>query len=71
MDCSLCSETEETLLRMQKLIRFEIELVYIEDDDELRERYGERVPVVVADGREVASAAVGEKALEAALSSAV
>jgi predicted thioredoxin/glutaredoxin len=53
---------------VQKLIQFEAEFVYIEDDDELYERYSQRVPVVVVDGREVASAPVDEARLQAVLS---
>jgi glutaredoxin len=67
-ECGLCAEAEEALLRVQKLIQFEAEFVYIEDDDELYERYSQRVPVVVVDGREVASAPVDEAGLQAVLS---
>ena len=70
-ECGLCAEAEEALLRVRKLIQFEAELVYIEDDDELYERYSQRVPVVVVDGKEVASAPVDEARLQAVLSSAV
>lgn len=70
-ECGLCAEAEEALLRVRKLIQFEAELVHIEDDDELYERYGERVPVVVVDGGEMAWAPVDEARLQAVLSSAV
>ena len=70
-ECGLCAEAEEALLRVRKLIQFEAELVYIEDDDELYERYSQRVPVVVVNGTEVASARVDEARLQAALSSSV
>jgi len=70
-ECGLCAEAEETLIRVRKLIPFEAEFVYIDDDDELHERYGQRVPVVVVDGKEVASAPVDGARLQAVLSSAV
>ena len=68
--CDLCEEAEETLRRLQKLIQFETKLVYIEDDEELYERYGERVPVVTVGGQEIASAPIDEAALQAILASA-
>lgn len=58
----LCADAEAILLRVLKLIQFEAEFVYIEDDDQLYECYGERVPVVVVDGREVASARLMKQA---------
>ena len=68
-DCGLCEETEEILRRARKLIRFETELVYIEDDPALFSRYQDRVPVVEVGGEEVASAPVEEARLLAVLSS--
>ena len=71
VECGLCREAEAALIRARKLIQFETETVYIDDDDELYERYGQRVPVVVVNGTEVASAPVDEARLLAVLSSAV
>jgi glutaredoxin len=68
-DCALCEEAEEILRRARKLIRFETELVYIEDDPALFSRYQDRVPVVEVGGEEVASAPVEEARLLAVLSS--
>jgi len=70
-ECGLCAEAEELLLRVRKLIQFEAEFVYVDDDAELYERYGQRVPVVVVDGTEVASAPVDEARLQSVLSSTV
>jgi len=67
-DCGLCEAAEEMLRRARKLIRFDLERVYIDNEQELRELYGDRVPVVTVDGREVASAPVDEASLLAALS---
>ena len=54
--------------RARKLIQFDLERVYIDNDEELREHYGDRVPVVTVDGKEVAAAPVDEASLLAALS---
>ena len=66
--CGLCDEAEDALRSMQKVIQFELALVYIEDDPALLHRLGDRVPVVYIDGREVASAPINEAALRAVLS---
>lgn len=70
-DCGLCAEAEEVLRGARKLIRFDFDLVYIEDDPALFGLYQDRVPVVVVDGEEVASAPVDEKRLLALLSASV
>ncbi|HEV8575393.1 MAG TPA: glutaredoxin family protein [Dehalococcoidia bacterium] len=67
--CELCEKAVETLRRLQTLIQFETELVYIEDDEELYERYGERVPVVAVGGQQIASAPIDEATLRAKLAS--
>lgn len=66
--CRLCEEAEDALRAIQKSIQFELELVYIEDDATLLDRYQDRVPVIALDGTEVASARVDERTLRAALS---
>lgn len=69
-DCGLCEEAEEVLRRARKLIRFDLERVYIDDDRGLSELYGDRVPVVTVDGKEVASAPLAAERLLAGLSAA-
>ena len=66
--CHLCEEAEDALRRLRKFIQFELNLVYIEYEAALLERFGNRVPVVYVDGREVASAPIDEGALRAAMS---
>ena len=66
--CHLCEEAEDALRAIQPSIQFELELVYIEDDATLLDRYQDRVPVIALDGTEVASAPVDERTLRAALS---
>ena len=54
--------------RARKLIHFETQRVYIEDDPALFSEYKDRVPVLVVGGEEVASAPVDEARLLARLS---
>lgn len=68
-DCGLCEKAEDALRRARKLIQFETEVVYIEDVPALLSRYEDRIPVVVVDGEEVASAPIEEARLLAVLSS--
>lgn len=55
------------LRRLQAKIRFDFDRVDIGADDSLFRKYWDRVPVVLADGVEVAAAPVDEKRLAAAL----
>ena len=41
------------LQAMQAQLSFELEVVDVDSDDELAARYGERVPVLMAEGREL------------------
>lgn len=65
--CGLCREAEQLLLRLGKRIRFDLEIVNIEADSALYDRYWARVPVVLVDGREVAAAPLDERRVAAAL----
>lgn len=65
--CGLCREAEQLLLRLGERIHFELEIVSIEADAALYERYWARVPVVLVDGREVATAPLDERRVAAAL----
>ena len=67
-ECGLCREAEEMLRRLRKNPPFELELVDIEGDAELYDRYWDRVPVVAVDGQEVAAAPLDEGLLRALLS---
>ena len=66
-DCGLCEQAGDLLRSLQQSIRFELELVYIEDDESLRDAYHDRVPVVAVDGREVTSAPLNELAIRTAV----
>ncbi|REA05858.1 thioredoxin family protein [Haloferax sp. Atlit-6N] len=52
-ECHLCDEAEETVHEVagETDVPVDIELVNVDTDDELSEKYGERVPYVYVDGR--------------------
>ena len=64
--CHLCDEAVGELRRLQAAQPHELELVDISADDELQQRYGERIPVLEIDGREY-SAPLPRAVLERAL----
>jgi thiol-disulfide isomerase/thioredoxin len=52
--CHLCEEMERALERLQHELRFTFEVVDVDLDPELEERYGELVPVLAGpDGQEI------------------
>ena len=67
-ECGLCREAEETLRRLQQKIEFDLSLVNIDSDQELYNRYWDRVPVLVVNGKEVAAVPPDERRLRALLS---
>lgn len=52
-DCHLCHDMIAGLQAMQAQLSFALEIVDVDSDDQLAARYGERVPVLVAEGREL------------------
>ena len=69
--CHLCDDARVVLERIRETEPFELEEVDIEADDDLLRRYLERIPVIALDGRELFDYFVDERALRAALRSAV
>lgn len=61
--CSLCDQAELFLRRIARRVPLAIELVNIETDEALHQRYLFDIPVVVVDGAEVAKAPIHEHAL--------
>jgi len=55
------------LRRLQPEIHFQLEVVDIESEDKLFDRYWDKVPVVVVEGKEVAVAPVDARELRAVL----
>ncbi len=62
-DCGLCQEAEAVLRRLQEKAGFELEVVNIERDEAAHRLYWARIPVVLADGREIAAAPIDEREL--------
>ena len=65
-DCHLCEQAETELRRLARRYPHQLQTVDITSDPLLLKRYGERIPVLVVDGREYPaplSAAVLERAL--------
>ena len=69
-DCSLCDEAARGARACARRAPFDLEVVDISTDPELRERYGERIPVVLVDGEPAFEYLVDEAALENRLSKA-
>lgn len=51
--CALCEEALDLLFSMPELRGLALRVVDVADDDALLRRYGERIPVLRMDGREV------------------
>ena len=51
--CHLCEEAERVLVAERAATPFRLVLVDIDRDQDLRRRYGVRVPVVAVDGEEL------------------
>jgi glutaredoxin len=69
-DCCLCDDAAESLTRVRERAPFELDVVDIRSDPELRARYGERIPVVLVDGEPAFELEVDEQALERMLATA-
>jgi glutaredoxin len=61
--CTLCDQAEQMLARISRHVPLAVELVNIETDDALHQRYMFEIPVVAVDGVEVAKAPISEHAL--------
>jgi len=66
-DCSLCDEALDVLERVRGRVAFELEVIDIDTDRELGERYGERIPVILVDGHEAFEYTVDERELQSRL----
>lgn len=61
--CHLCERAKEALLRCRQKTDFALEEVDISQTPELLERYGNDIPVILLDGREIARHFVRERKL--------
>lgn len=66
-DCPLCDEARALLDGLAGNLGFTIEVVDIDGDQELRNRYQYAVPVVAVGGEEVARAPIRAAVIEAVL----
>ena len=62
-DCHLCERAKDVLDRCRQQVAFEIETVDISQNPELLARYGQDIPVILLDGREIARHFVRERKL--------
>jgi glutaredoxin len=69
-DCSLCDAAADALARVRDRAAFDLDVVDISPDPELRARYGDRIPVVLVDGEPAFEYEVDEQELEDRLSGA-
>lgn len=56
--CHLCEAAEADLRGMIPELRFALDVINIEDDDELHRKYIFEIPVIVAEGQQVAAGRV-------------
>ena len=67
-DCHLCDEARAAILAIRDQgMRFELQEIDIESDDELHSRYLERIPVVSVEGEIVSELILDRDALRARL----
>lgn len=66
--CHLCSEMEEALAGISKELGFVLECVDVDTDSELEDRFGERVPVLMAGDIELCHHFLDESAVRAQFS---
>ncbi len=77
VDCHLCADADALLTRLAASMRavegapFTVDAVDIDSDPALSDRYGDRVPVIAVDGREIAEAPIEEITLRRALAHAL
>ena len=50
INCHLCEEAEKNVREVMADIPFDLELIYIDRDQELERLYGEEVPVTLING---------------------
>ncbi len=52
-NCHLCEEMQRRLQKLRGEIPFEVVLRDVDDSQDLRSKYAERIPVLEAEGREL------------------
>ena len=51
--CHLCQDMVAALQELQQRLPFRIDVIDVDSDSRLKSQYGERVPVLVAEGKEI------------------
>ncbi|SEK59990.1 glutaredoxin family protein [Nitrosovibrio tenuis] len=64
-NCHLCQNMLAALREWQERVCFHLEVVDVDSDDVLKSRYGERVPVLEAGGKEICHYYLDHVALDA------
>jgi thiol-disulfide isomerase/thioredoxin len=64
-DCHLCLDMIAALREWQGRHGFHLEIIDVDSDDDLKSRYGERVPVLMAEGEEICHYYLNSRALDA------
>ncbi|HTJ54548.1 MAG TPA: glutaredoxin family protein [Nitrosospira sp.] len=64
-DCHLCLDMIAALREWQGRQGFHLEIIDVDSDDDLKSRYGERVPVLMAEGEEICHYYLNSGALDA------
>lgn len=67
-DCSLCEVARADLERICGELQAAFDEIDVDTDPDLRAEYGDRVPVVVVDGRELGYFRIDEARIRTALS---
>ncbi len=57
-ECHLCHVVARVAAQVQEDLAFHLTIVDIDQDEQLRQQYGDRVPVVLLDDREILSGKV-------------
>lgn len=65
--CHLCTDAESTIARMAVELGFDWDTLDVDTSTELQDTYGDRVPVILLDGREHGYWRVEESRLRVAL----
>jgi glutaredoxin len=63
-DCCLCDDMKSVIAEVAAKIPIEVEVVDVDGSDELREKFGNKVPVLFIDGRKAFKYRVTAKDLQ-------
>ena len=66
-ECHLCQDMVSALRKLQTDIPFDLEIIDVDSDTDLKSRYGALVPVLMADGNEICHYHLDMAALEKVL----